>query len=454
MEIILENVYSYFSGYDEYPEELKRTLEYTASFFVQGANFSHQYKTGKWDGRNYLLNSGGRFPTGLAGMLFDVAKKAGYVMKVTDKTQRVAGARWEWTGPELRDYQVEAVAAAIKTGRGLIELPTRTGKTFAAGKIIQQLGLRTLYLVNGKESMYQTYADLEECIDGPTWGYYGDGHKDTDADITIALIQSLMRVKGTNPFKNAQVIFLDEVHKAGADSIYNFFMKVPAPYRYGMSGTVFRADNKDIKMVALTGRIIYQKEQEEMWDAGVIERPKIYWVSVPNERLHRGMGYRMHYTLGVVRNDVRNQKIGAILKKHHGAQILISVENIEHGEILEKMYRSDGAIFVNGLSDKEMRQQVYADMQSGITKVVIATRIFNESLTFADLAVLVNAAGRKSAVELLQKYGRVQGKGNKGQVVIYDFKDEHSYYLEKHAHRRRAELKGRGYEQIEYKEES
>lgn len=450
MEIILDSVYSQFIDYESYPANLREVLEKEASYFVKGAQFSPKLQAGNWDGRIYLLNSQGRVPTGLVGLLVKVAKENGYTIQVTNRIEYPEGQEnWLWIGPEPRDYQIEAVEKCLYTKRGIVELPTRTGKTVFAGKLLQILGLKVLYLVSGKESLYQTRDDLKSFIHGPSIGLYGDGHKEADKDITIALIQSLSKIKGKNPFKDVDVILLDEVHKAAADNIFKFFMKLKAPYRFGMSGTAFRSDNKDVKLLALLGRIVYSKSQDEMWDAGVIEQPTVYWLEVDNVSLHRAMHYRHHYKIGVIECKERNELLGKILDKHAGEQILVSVENTAHGDILHQMYKDRGAVFVHGKTKAASREEIFKGVQDGSLRTVITTRIFNESLTFPDLSVLVNMAGRKSGNELLQKYGRVQGKGNKGKVSIYEFKDNHSHYLEGHARVRRRMLEKRKYEQLD-----
>ena len=381
------------------------------------------------------------------GVLVKAAKNKGYDITITNRIEYPEGDEWEWVGPEPRDYQIEAVEKCLYAKRGIVELPTRTGKTLFAGKLLQVLGLRTLYLVSGKESLYQAKDDLAGYIKGPKIGLYGDGCKEVGGDITIALIQSLTKIKGKNPFADVGVILIDEVHKAAADSIFKYFMRNKAPYRFGMSGTAFRSDNKDIKLTALLGRIIYSKDQEEMWDKGVIEKPTVRWLEVEGDVLHRAMHYRHHYKNGIIESKERNRLVGKILDHHPEDQILISVENTLHGEILYDMYKDRGAVFVHGKSKKEFREDIFKKVQDGSQRIVITTRIFNESLTFPDLAVLVNMAGRRSGTELLQKYGRIQGKGNKKSVVIYEFRDNHSHYLERHAKARYRLLEKRNYEQ-------
>ena len=132
MELILDTTYSQFIDYETYPADLKASLERTASYFVKGAQFSEKVRSGKWDGRIYLLNAYGRVPTGLAGVLAKVFKEKGYRLLITDRITYPEPKPWKWVGPELRDYQVEAVDKCLAARRGIVELPTRTGKTYFA----------------------------------------------------------------------------------------------------------------------------------------------------------------------------------------------------------------------------------------------------------------------------------------------------------------------------------
>lgn len=451
MEVFVDVIYSQFIDYELFPQILRDRLEKVASYAAPGFRFSYKYKSGVWDGRYYLLNSMGRVPTGLIGMLVAEAKDMGYEIKVKNNITYPENLnKYTWTGPELRDYQIEAFDECIRRKRGIVELPTRTGKTLCMAKIIQHLGLKVIYLVAGKESMDQAVREIKEFVGNCTVGFYGGGKKNLDADIVIGLIESFRRCKKNSDFdklKNREVIIIDEVHRAGADTIYKFFMRIPAPYRFGFSGTAFRADNKDLYLYALTGRKIYVKSQKEMWETGFIEEPTVVWVPVQTVPIHRAMNYRHHYDMGIIENEFRNNLIIKLVERHPKDQILISVENIAHGEILKAKLKLLGAVFVSGEDKGEFRDKVFDAFTKNELRIVIATRIFNESLTFPFLNILINASGGKSTVQLIQKFGRVQGQGEKNAVIIYDFEDLHSYYLIKHSKIRKRELTKRGYEQ-------
>lgn len=450
--MVVGNVFSYFKGFEAYPEHLRELFHWTVSYRPKGYQFSPSFRSRKWDGYYHLLNVKGQFPSGLCAEFERVCGEKNIPLKVIfNEKFDYERAELDWNGDiELRDYQKDSVDAFIAGHRGIIESPTRTGKTYISAKIIQKIGFRTIFLVHGVEALQQTVEDLKLCLPGIDVGVYGGGKKQVGRWVTVGLIQSFSRVKNVDEFNKCGLMILDEVHLSAADSIYRFFLKIEAPYRLGISGTPFREDNRDLKMIALTGSILHRINQKDMWDEGFIERPKIVWLCPRAKFVNRSMIYRHHYLKGIISCKERNDLVLRLIEKHEGKQMLISVENIEHGhKVMDSIGDVYDVKFIHGGLKKKEREGIFEEFRTGILSIVVATRVFNASLTFPHLEIMVNMAGRKSTVELLQKYGRAQGKGPiKKEVFIYDFVDKHSDYLYKHSVSRMKELKKRGYEQL------
>lgn len=454
IRILVGNTYSQIHDYKSLPSALIRRLNSVTSYFIPQARFTKAFITGRWDGKTYLITSTGKFPTGLVYVMHPVFKEFGQKVEYEDKrTKPINIGEIGWEGIELRDYQVEAVKTAMQYKRGMIALPTRTGKTFCAARLIYETKCRTLYIVDGKESLYQTRRDLMKCLRGVNVTLVGDGNKNYAGDVVVGLIPSLRKIKELRK-ECFGMLICDEIHKGAARTVYQFCMQVDAYYRFGISGTPFREDNQDLKMVAMTGKIIVKRTVGEMWDKGVIMKPKVVWMPVQSPRVSPLLDYRLSYEQGVIKNVYRAKLIRELVKKHlvQGDQILISIENIEHGEYLMKMLSEFKPAFMRGTMPRNERMRLFNDFQAGKIKLMIATRLLNQSVTIPDLSVLINAAGRKSGVELIQKIGRVQGIGNKDSVIVYDFVDKHCDYLFRHAKERAKKLKKAGYEQegLEY----
>ena len=129
--VVLDNLQSFFIDFELMPSSLQKHILRAGSYMVKGAQFSKKYQDGKWDGRIYLVSRSGSFPTGIAGLLIQAVKEKGYDVKLEDRISYPATDEfitWDWDGPDLRDYQQEAVIAALAKKRGIISLPTRSGK--------------------------------------------------------------------------------------------------------------------------------------------------------------------------------------------------------------------------------------------------------------------------------------------------------------------------------------
>jgi len=181
--------------------ETIRRLDILTSYPVEGAEFSAAYQRGVWNGRERLMRYSRKtgehlLPTGLISEVWDLLKKG----EVIDQ-RKPFGPRMKmaWVGPESRDYQTEAIEAALRergqkgyaTGRGLLNLPIRSGKTHIAGRIIASLGLRTLFVVPSDLLLYQTVEAFSASLEPAPVGIFGDGRWEPDW-VTIATVQSML----------------------------------------------------------------------------------------------------------------------------------------------------------------------------------------------------------------------------------------------------------------------
>jgi superfamily II DNA or RNA helicase len=116
----------------------------------------------------------------------------------------------------------------------------------------------------------------------------------------------------------------------------------------------------------------------------------------------------------------------ALKAKQAGKATLVSVLQIEHGEVLESMLQKvdPTAIFVNGQSKSEVRQQILKELGDGANRIVIATNIYSEGVDMPSLSVLINAAGAASGIHSLQLLGRVlRTAPNKAKAYVVDLQD-------------------------------
>jgi len=145
------------------------------------------------------------------------------------------------------------------------------------------------------------------------------------------------------------------------------------------------------------------------------------------------------YQAAIVENRIRNKKILECAKEFadQGLSSLILIVRIEHGHILESMaensYPELKLKYIHGGSEDEIRETVRKGLNSGEIKVAVATTIFNEGVNIPSLGAVINAAGGKSEIAVLQKIGRgLRVTDEKKVIYLVDFFDPSHRFLVDH----------------------
>jgi superfamily II DNA or RNA helicase len=348
------------------------------------------------------------------------------------------------SGKELRPYQQDAVDTFIARNKiGILELTTGAGKTLIATEIIRRLAVKTLFVVDKKELLYQTKETLEENLGIPI-GIIGDGEKNIQ-NVTVATIQTLN--KNIDEFKEyleeVRLSIFDETHKIAAKSYYQLAYHLKGTeYRLGISATAFRDDGNDMMITASVGEVVYSLKGQELIEKGYLMRPDIYFIkdymtTAQNKEyeakskeglINETDKYAPLYDAVIVKNKHRNEKISDVCKLHSDKQILILVKHVEHGETLEGMI--EGAKYIYGETSKKKRRDALDDFKAGKLKVLISTiSIFAEGVDIPSLDIVINAAANKGDIKTIQVLGRVLRKNEgKDKARYYDFIDMNRFF--------------------------
>lgn len=459
LEVKVENVYSVLSDYTA-------ALEESLTVTYQNYWFSSRYRSGLWDGKHHFLKFPSlKFPTGLLFLVKEYCICNDITLTIYDNRQvpdteipLITDASI-LQGITLRSYQIEATNQALKEKRGVIELPTASGKTEVAASIIKQLGLRTLFLVHTKDLLHQTIERFEKRLQRSV-GCVGDGILDVnDKSIIVATVQSVSsllnkRETETKRFLNSfQLFFQDEVHHSSAQEwtrIGNLMTN--AYYRFGLSGTILRRDElSNMKMLALFGSPIYRKKASELAALGFLAPIEIRIVD--NPEIIMADDYQQMYAKGIVQSVCRNTLIANLAEKQYkeSKKVLVLVRHIEHGEILAHTITHDydvPALFLSGKDDSEIRNESKKRFDSVDGLILISSPIWDEGVDVPQINVLINASGGKSEWKTIQKIGRgLRIKSDGSKLIVYDFADR-GKFLQKHSKERAAIYEREGFEVI------
>lgn len=357
----------------------------------------------------------------------------------------------EWTHDELRKYfnpnfkyvehQIRALQAMISTNTGLVVAPTSAGKSSIMSAYIRLTRLPTLILVNKVMLGSQLRDDFVKA--GISCGLCS-GKGVTKGDCMVSTIQSVGKLGDLTRFK---VVLCDECHNVSAGTFQKFLSQFGCALKFGFSASPSRTGDYlgYAKIRQFLGSPVVKIESKELLENEVMAKPHIYLVK--NEcKQDEYFDYQTAYTEEIVNSTKRNGLVKTICEKY-GTGILIVVNIVEHGQVLEQFI--PGAKFISGETPIEERQEAIKNFDEGKLPVLIGSTILQEGISITHMKCMILACGGKSNVAVLQKIGRsLRFKaGEKTEVDYYDFIDT-ANFLSKHSKMRVTLYKKAGYDDM------
>ncbi len=359
----------------------------------------------------------------------------------------------EWTHDELRKYfnpnfkyvehQIKALQAMIKTNTGIIVAPTSAGKSSIISAYIRLTNMPSLILVNKVMLGEQLRKGLIE--DGIDTGICS-GQKMIDGKCMVSTIQSVKKLGDLTRFKS---VLVDECHNVSSNTFQDFFKQFGCPLKFGFSASPLR--NGDYlgyaRIRQFLGFPLVKIESKELLENEVMAKPHIYMVE-NNCKQEDYFDYATAYTEEIVNGERRNLIVKDIAEKY-GSGVLILVNILEHGKILEDLI--PGSVFIAGETPIEERLKTVEKFDKGELPILIASTILQEGISITHMKAMILACGGKSNIAIIQKIGRsLRFKaGEKTEVDYYDFVDK-TKFLSKHSKMRALLYKKEGYTDIKF----
>ncbi|MEM1863646.1 MAG: DEAD/DEAH box helicase [Desulfurococcaceae archaeon] len=356
----------------------------------------------------------------------------------------------------LRDYQKEALDKWVENQfKGIIALPTGSGKTIIGVAAIVKTSARTLIIVYTKEQMFQWKDFILRNTDIPqsSIGLFHSEEKKL-APITITTYQSGFRnINMLSPFFD--LLIVDEVHHLPADKFKHIAMHSIAKYRMGLSATPIREDGKHEELFPLLGGVVYYKTPSELSEAGYLAPYRIETVRVnllkEEFKLYQELRKKFHSIAGnkdfkqiveaALRGDERarealkiHSQIRMLLSRstakinkaielarmeyHRNSKIIIFTQYIDQAkEIAEKL----GALLLTGETPSYERKKVLEEFKKLDRGILVVTTVGDEGLDIPDANVGIIVSGTGSRRQFTQRLGRLlRPKPNGGEAVLYE----------------------------------
>lgn len=422
-------------------------IQITCRARPNGYKFMPKYKRGMWDGYITLTKGFGKFPTGLLTKVieeFDKQEIAYQILYSDDEYKNLdfieipaiqSVDKHILDGIELRDYQINNVIEMIKKRRGIVKMATGAGKTEIMAAVLKALDLQSVTIVHRKELMYQT-AERYEKRGLEDIGYIGDG-KHKEGKHIVAMIQTLSRHFEKYNLDDNKIVFVDECHTAGnTNTALDVLSRLQGRYRFGMSGTPLKYQElADLKLVAYTGDLICEIDNEFMIESGYSAKPIIEFYEIIGDPAWYETQYQFAVDDLIVNNKKRNEIIVDKANNSDGICLII-VDRIEHANILGELISN--SYVITGSNNMDYRNNMLEYMRNNDRGVFIATKIWDEGVDVPSIDTVILASGGKSYVKLLQRIGRGLRKkeGKENVLHVVDFYDRTNKYLESHSEER------------------
>jgi superfamily II DNA or RNA helicase len=429
----LNNVVVTVEGNDDEKSWLGRYLSYVDHRYVPGRN---TYRDRQVSLYNAITDD---FPAGLAKLAFAEAAKQGFKVTVQDERKSPCApdpnADLEWLRhhpavPAPITHQIDAVNVAVRKGRGILWLPTGSGKTEVAIGIVRLLPCRWLFFVHRADLLVQT-AERFERRTGIKAGIVGDGRVEPVERFTVVMFQTAWRMaeRGDCSFiEAAEGVIVDECHTAPAETFWRTLScATNAYYRLGLSGTpLARSDGRNLLVIGSLGPVIHRVMPETLVALGLLAKPTIRMTKV-SQRSDKPT-WRGVYGEAVVRSKTRNAAVVDVVKRA-ARPCLVFVQEIAHGKALAKMLGVQGIVaeFMWGREDTAHRQAAIQRLMRGDTEVLVCSVIFQEGIDIPSLRSVVVASGGKSIIAALQRIGRgMRADASTGKTTfeVWDFADK------------------------------
>ena len=357
---------------------------------------------------------------------------------------------------EPHPHQAEAHQAWRARGhRGVVVLPTGSGKSYLALMAIADVSRSTLIVSPTIDLMNQWYDTITDAFDCQV-GILGGGYHEVE-DVTVTTYDSAYMHMDRYGNRFGMLVF-DEVHHLPGEAYSHAAELAIAPYRLGLTATLERPDGRHLILHTLVGPTVYEK--------GIRELSGDYLSDYEVERIEVDMvaeertdyeAARAEFTAFL---DSKNLKLGAqdgwrnfvrlsarssagrramlayrryrkvalgtaaklrvledILKRHPRDRILIFTNDNE------TVYTISQTFLIPAITHQTRtreRKDILQAFNRGDVLALATSRALNEGVNIPEANVAVVLSGTGSIREHVQRLGRILRRREGKQAVLYE----------------------------------
>jgi superfamily II DNA or RNA helicase len=344
---------------------------------------------------------------------------------------------------ELRPYQRDALDAWRDAGeRGVVELPTGSGKTVLAVVAMADRGVPTLIVAPTIDLVTQWREELEAEFDVPV-GQLGGGEQRVEP-LTVATYDSAY-LRADDLGDRFGFVVYDEVHHLGGEGYRDAARLLAAPARLGLTATFERPDGAHEVVADLVGDRVYALDPEDLAGDYLasydVRRVEVELTDGEREEYERAQETFVDYlrTSGIsmqsgsdwqelvkrsgtdprareallakkrARNVMMNasrkvDRLGDLLDRHRDDRVIVFTAHTDLVYRLSERFLIPAITAETGASE---RRETLGRFRDGTYSRVVAANVLDEGVDVPDANVAVVLSGSGSEREFTQRLGRV-----------------------------------------------
>ena len=307
----------------------------------------------------------------------------------------------------LRPYQqdlVQRVAVAFRRGRaGVMQLPTGGGKTAVASAIIQRAiakGRRVVFAAHLDTLVGDTHARLIAA--GVHAGFVQAGRPSDPSATTQVASLATLHARGERP--PADLIIVDECHRAACTTVREILESYPAAWILGLTATPQRGDGQPLGDIF--GWMECGPSMRELVAAGYLVPADVLAPIVPTDALV-------------------TEPVEAYLAHCRGRRAIVFAANVHHAEWIAYGLTARGvpAAVVTGETPRAEREASRAALTDGALSALVSVNVFVEGWDCPRVDAVILAREFSVVGSFLQAIGRgLRPAPGKTDCIVVDLR--------------------------------
>lgn len=428
------------------------------SAYAPGYRFNPRFKLHVWDGKVRCYNSITQIlPIGLLNnlLIWCDQHKIEYSLQGFDKPLRdnIDKAELEkqmnsyiTAGFQARDYQVNAVHAALTNRRGVLLSCTGSGKSLMIYTFLRYLldnkdVHRAILIVPSVSLVEQMFSDFRDYgwddLEDHVEMLYSGKKPTFKKEILISTWQSLEK-EDPEFFEVYDACVVDECHQAKCNVVTRLLKLMHnAEYKIGTSGTLPTEISEQLQINSVIGNVLFELKSCELIARGYLTKLNIaaIFLKYPLSFIEENKERTYPEEVKMVEEYPNRNKVLNFIIDHTSPMnnMLILVNHRNHlkdvEDYLHKNYPEKKVSIITGDVKAKVREKIRVGIEDEDGTILLATyQTMSTGVNIPKLHAIMLFSNSKSRIKVLQSIGRGLRKHNsKNKVIIYDIVDDLSY---------------------------